>query len=279
MVYETQGKGTLALDQYDKAARMAPRNSSCRLSLAAMLASDGVADEAERHFLAAAALDTLSPAPYLGLANLYRRNGLFEQALSSLEKAVICAPYDMGLAVSLGRSCIEMGLYERAETHFRAALSVDPENASAIDGLLELRDRGVYVDVQETRDGSLETVRSRMQAAMQYLRAGDFQTSKTILDELIAEAPDNLDIVFALATWHLTAGNLEQAIEGYERCYDNNSKNPLVMNNLASAYHQTGRVEEAIAMWQRVLALDPNNIKAKSNLERALSENGEAPSE
>jgi tetratricopeptide (TPR) repeat protein len=278
-VYETQGKGTLALDQYDKAARMSPRNSLCRLSLAAMLASDGVADEAERHFLAAAALDSLSPAPYLGLANLYRRNGLYEQALSSLEKAVIRAPYDVGLAVSLGRSCIEMGLYERAEAHFRSALSVDPENASAIDGLLELRDRGVYVKVQESREGSQETVRSRMRDAMQYLRAGDLTASKTILDELTAEVPDDLDVVFALATWHLAAGNPDQAIEGYERCYENNPRNPLVMNNLATAYHQVGRVDEAISMWQRVLALDPNNIKAKSNLERALSESGEVPSE
>jgi tetratricopeptide (TPR) repeat protein len=279
VVYETQGKGTLALDQYDKATRMAPRNSSCRLSLGAMLASDGVADEAERHFLAAAALDTLSPAPYLGLANLYRRNGFLEQALSSLEKAVIRAPYDVGLAVSLGRSCIDMGLYERAEAHFRAALSVDPENGAAIDGLLELRDRGVYVEVQERPDRPRETTRARTQAAMQHLRRGNLEASKTILDELLAGDPDDLDIVFAMATWHLTAGNLEQAIEGYERCHESNTKNPLVMNNLASAYHQTGRVEEAIAMWRRLLALDPNNIKAKTNLQRALSEMNEAPSE
>ena len=146
VVYETQGKGPLALDQYDKAVRMAPRNSSCRLSLAAMLASDGVADEAQQHFLAAAELDTLSPAPYLGLANLYRRNGLLEEALSMLQEATIRAPYDVGLAVSLGRSCIDMGLYELAEAHFRAALSVDPENASAIDGLVELRD--IYMNLQ-----------------------------------------------------------------------------------------------------------------------------------
>lgn len=276
VVYNTQGRGPLALDQYDKAARMAPGNSSCRLSLAAMLASDGVADEAQRHFLAAAALDTLSPAPYLGLANLYRRNGLLEEALSMLEEAAIRAPYDVGLAVSLGRSCIDMGLYERAEAHLRAALSLDPENASAIDGLLELRDRGIYVEVQEGTAGARETVRSRMQAAMGHLRAGDMDASKAILDELIAEAPDDLDVVFALATWHLAAGNLEEAIKGYERCYESNPKNPMVINNLASAYHQTGRVEEAITMWERALALDPNNMKAKSNLERALAERDES---
>jgi tetratricopeptide (TPR) repeat protein len=279
VVYEIEGKGPLALDQYDKAVRMAPKDSSCRLSLAAMLSSDGVADEAERHFLVAAAIDTLSPSPYLGLANLYRRNGLYEQALAALRKAMERAPYDVGIAVSLGRTCIDMGLYEQAEAYFKGALSIDPENATAIDGLLELRDRGIYVDIQNEEGKPQNTVRARIQEAMERLRQGDFDASKTILDELVKEAPDNLDVAFAMATWQLQAGNLDQAIQGYERCVKENPKNPVVLNNLASAYHETGRTEEAIAMWQKVLALDPNNLKAKTNLQRALSEANKAPQE
>lgn len=272
VVFELQGKGSLALSQYDRAKAMAPRSASCRLSLGAMLASDGVADEAERQFLAAAALDTLSPMPYLGLANLYRRNGLLEQSLGSLQAAFQRAPYDVGLTISLGRSCVEMGLYEQAEMYFRSALEIDPENISAIDGLIELRERGLLVRGSQNAEGSEETVRGKIERAMDLLREGQLEESRRVLDEAVSIAPDNLDVVFADATWYLSAGEIDKAIEGYERCYEHNSRNTIVMNNLAAAYQQANRTEDAIALWNRILELDPTNAKAKANLQRARAD-------
>jgi tetratricopeptide (TPR) repeat protein len=279
VVYEIQGKGSLALSQYDRAKGMAPRNSTCRLSLAAMLASDGVADEAERQFLTAAALDTLSSMPHLGLANLYRRNGLLEQSLSSLKAALERAPYDVGLVISIGNSCVEMALYEQAEIYLRNALAMDPENISAIDGLLELRERGIHLQVSDGAQGSGESVKGRIQRVMILLRQGDMEGSRTVLDELVESAPDDLDVVFADATWHLTAGETQKAIEGYERCHEYNPRNTIVMNNLAAAYQQTGRSDEAVAMWRRILALDPSNAKARANLNRIESEKTGDPSD
>jgi tetratricopeptide (TPR) repeat protein len=279
VVYEVQGKGSIALDQFDRAVKMEPRNQTCRLSLASMLASDGVADEAERQFLVAASLDTLSPTPHLGLANLYRRNGLYEQALYSLQAAQTRAPYDVGLAVSLGRSCVEMSLYEQAEMYFRKALELNPENISAIDGLLELRDRGVNLRVSDEGEERPESVRVKIREAMALIRAGEMEGAKELLDEAEAAAPDDLDVVFAVATWHLQNGEPEEAIEGYERCLEANPKNTIVMNNLGAAYQQTGRSEEAMALWRRILSLDPANARAKANLERLESGGEQKPSE
>lgn len=277
VVYEVQGKGSIALDQFDRAVKMEPRNQTCRLSLASMLASDGVADEAERQFLVAASLDTLSPTPHLGLANLYRRNGLYEQALHSLQVAQARAPYDVGLAVSLGRSCVEMSLYEQAEVYFRKALELNPENISAIDGLLELRDRGVNLRVSDEGEERPESVRAKIREAMALIRAGEMEGAKELLDEAETAAPDDLDVVFAVATWHLQNGEPEEAIEGYERCLEANPNNTIVMNNLGAAYQQTGRSEEAMALWRRILSLDPANARAKANLER-LESGGEQKS-
>ncbi len=268
VVYEVKGKGSIALDQFDRAVRMEPRNKACRLSLASMLASDGVADEAERQFLVAASLDSLSPTPYLGLANLYRRNGLYEQSLRSLQAAQARAPYDVGLAISLGRSCIEMGLYEQAEMYFRRILELDPENISAIDGLLELRDRGIDLRVSDDGKERPESVKAKIREAMALIRAGDIEGAKKLIDEVEAAAPDDLDVVFAVATWHLWAGEPEEAIEGYEKCLEDNPNNTIVMNNLAAAYQQTGRNEEAVGLWRKILSLDPANAKAKANLDR-----------
>ena len=276
VINETQGKGSIALDLYDRATKISPKSPACRLSLAAMLASDGVAEEAERQFLTAAALDTLSPTPHLGLANLYRRNGLNEQSLNSLQAALERAPYDVGLRISMGRSCVDMGLFEDAEMYFREALQVDPENIAAIDGLLELRDRGVHLQVAEDGEGAPETAKGKISQAMALLRQGSMEEAKMLLDEAAESAPDDLDVVFAMATWYLAAGDLDKAIEGYERCLQSNPKNTIVMNNLAAAYHESGRTEEAAALWRRILVLDPSNAKAKANLQRVESEQGAA---
>jgi tetratricopeptide (TPR) repeat protein len=271
-VYEAQGKGSIALDLYDKAAKAAPKSAACRLSLAAMLASDGVAGEAEKQFLTAAALDTLNPMPYVGLANLYRKNGLYEQSLRSLQSALERAPFDPGLRISLGRSCVDMGLYELAEKYFREVLETDPENVAAIDGLLELRDRGVNLEVREREAGRPSTVREKIRLAMSLLRQGEMDSSRVLLDEAALSEPENLDIVFASATWYLTAGDYEKAIEGYEKCLAKNPKNVIVMNNLAAAYHDAGRVDQALDMWRRILTIDPTNAKAKSNIQTVESE-------
>jgi len=268
-VYEAQGRGSLALSQYDKAKRMAPSNALCRLSLAAMLASDGVAADAEKEFLIAAALDSLSPAPHLGLANLYRRNGMSERALVSLRQALRRAPYDVGLLVSLGRNCVDMGLYEQAEAYFRRVLELDPENVSAIDGLLELRDRGVILKVDRGESRGGRDVKSKIESAMALLRRGYMDSSRAVLDEALEMAPDDLNVVFADATWRLAAGQPEKAIAGYEKCFEENPKNTIVMNNLAAAYQQVGRTEEAMELWRRILKVDPANAKARANLERA----------
>jgi tetratricopeptide (TPR) repeat protein len=274
--YEAQGKGSIALDLYDRAAKAAPKSAACHLSLAAMLASDGVAGEAEKQFLTAAALDTLNPVPYVGLANLYRRNGLYEQSLHSLQAALERAPHDTGLRISMGKSCIEMGLYERAERYFREVLETNPDDVSAIDGLLELRDRGINLEVHEREGGRPSTVRGMIRQAMSLLRQGKMDSSRVLLDEAARSEPENLDVVFASSTWYLAIGDYGKAIEGYEKCLEANPRNVIVMNNLAAAYHEAGRVDEALDMWRRILTVDPANAKAKSNIEAVESERADS---
>ncbi len=274
VVYEAQGKGSIALSEYDRAVKLDPKDAAGRLSIAAMLASDGVADEAEKHFLVAAALDTLSPRPHVGLANLYRRNGLYEQALYSLQAARAKAPHDLGLLISLGRNCVDMGLYEQAEMYFKEALRMDPENIAAIDGLLELKDRGVMLKVGE-EEGDPATTKDKIRRAIELLRQGDMETSRALLDQAEEAAPDDINVTFAGATWHLANGDFESAIDGYEKCLEANPKNVIVMNNLAAAYKETGRVDEAVALWKKILSVDPSNLKAKSNLRRTERQRSE----
>ena len=111
------------------------------------------------------------------------------------------------------------------------------------------------------------------------VNGGDMDGARQVLDEALESAPDNLDVTFADATWYLAAGELDKAIEGYEKCYDTNRRNTIVMNNLAAAYMQTGRTDEAVALWRRILELEPSNAKARSNLRRHESETAGTPSE
>jgi tetratricopeptide (TPR) repeat protein len=272
LVYEIQGNASAAFQEYGKAVRLAPDDPLSHIALGGMLVNDGILDQAERHYARAAILDTLSATPFQGLATVYMGMGKPEAALSALEQALIKAPYHVGAACVLGDLCIELGLYEQAEDYFRFVQSLDPGNIRAIDGLLDLRDRGIHVRMKGSEAGLEATLKGELAEAMEYLRRGDMDASKALLDEARRKAPDDINVVYAYSTWNLVAGNTEEAIAGYEKCLERNPRNTVVLNNLAGAYHAVGRVDEAIASWRRLLELDPQNAKARANLDRALAE-------
>lgn len=67
-------------------------------------------------------------------------------------------------------------------------------------------------------------------------------------------------------------GNYVQAEENYRKILDIDPKHVVALNNLALIHYQTGRGNEAIALWQMVITIKPTFADAYNNLGNAFKD-------
>jgi len=99
-------------------------------------------------------LDPASIA-FAALAEEYRRNGQFEDAVAACEAGLQRHPAYISARVTLGRSLLELGRFEDARHELELVLRTAPENLAAIRALAEIHDRvGDYSDTQFAIDAA-----------------------------------------------------------------------------------------------------------------------------
>ena len=69
-------------------------------------------------------------------------------------------------------------------------------------------------------------------------------------------------------------GQLEEAVDAYERAVRLRPHFPRALNNLGNALQRLGRVDEAIGAYRKALALEPEEADACNNLANALKDAG-----
>lgn len=74
--------------------------------------------------------------------------------------------------------------------------------------------------------------------------------------------------IFSLGSINLALEELDEAVYWFEKLYEKNKKDALVLNNLGAAYAGKKRLAEAKQLWKRALEIEPNLEPAKRNLEK-----------
>ena len=101
-----KGMFTEALDHYQRAADLDPDNS-----------------------VRATRLDLLKSTAHYNLGTLYGRQGLLDEAIVELKKALALNPFDAQAYENLGVALMENRLYSDAETQFKKAITLQPKKA------------------------------------------------------------------------------------------------------------------------------------------------------
>jgi tetratricopeptide (TPR) repeat protein len=78
---------------------------------------------------------------FAALAEEYRRNGRYEDAIATCQAGLQRHPAYLSARVTLGRALLEMGRYEDARDELEHVLRLAPENLAAIRGLAEIHAR------------------------------------------------------------------------------------------------------------------------------------------
>jgi tetratricopeptide (TPR) repeat protein len=132
------GDASGALIALRRAAEINPRASSTRLNLAQVLRDAGLLVEAETELRQIADEFPDDPSPLEALFDLVQSQGGGGDCEQVLERALERNPRNIDIAIALGRQRLLRFDAAQAEHAFRRALELEPMNASAYLGLLDV---------------------------------------------------------------------------------------------------------------------------------------------
>ncbi len=183
------------------------------------------------------------------LGSACRMNGDSAEAVTSLEKAVACAPHRIELKAEYAIALAE------AEQH--------QEALDLLDGLLpalQAQDQDAAIVYAALGDACLAL--NRYEEAVDHYRTG------------LEKEPNNATASVNLATALQKLDRLEEAIEAYETAVREEPDNLLALNNLGIALHDAGRDDDALPLLQCACALAPDDPGVRTDLAAVLHRSG-----
>jgi tetratricopeptide (TPR) repeat protein len=126
---------TTAMRIVDREVARAPHDMDVRSWRARVLTWSGSLDEAEREYREILVAVPGDPDNWMGIANVYSRQGRTEEALRALDRAVELDPKRADLRIARARALRATDQQREAKREFQNALDLDPTSAEARGGL------------------------------------------------------------------------------------------------------------------------------------------------
>lgn len=183
------------------------------------------------------------------LGSACRMNGDSAEAVTSLEKAVACAPHRVELKAEYAIALAE------AEQH--------QEALDLLDGLLPaLQAQNQDAAIVYAAMGDACLALNRYEEAVDHYRTG------------LEKEPNNATASVNLAAALQRLNRLDEAIQAYETAVREEPDNLLALNNLGIALHDAGRDDDALPLLQCACALAPDDPGVRTDLAAVLHRSG-----
>ena len=148
--FAVQGRLTEAAEQFDTALRLNPRQAEAHTGLGLLLARQGRLGEAADHFRRALASNARDAQAHTNLGLILKKWGQGRQAAAHFEQAVQIDPRSQQAQQQWGLALAEQGKLAEATTHLREAVRIDPRSSDAHRTLGEiLLRRGQTLEAEE----------------------------------------------------------------------------------------------------------------------------------
>ncbi|MBF0153501.1 MAG: tetratricopeptide repeat protein [Magnetococcales bacterium] len=233
-----KGHSEEAIPFFEQFLLLQPASVPIRFLLANTLLGHHRLEDATRHFQEVLHLDPTHAAATYHLGLALQGQGNLTAAITAFRRALTLPEADRGhILASLGAAYRSNGDLAEAETCYRAALDLEPDNHPLRNSLgLLLQERG---QARQAID------------AFQTILAAQPRTVMTW---------NNLGILFR------KEGALDMAETCYRTALEIDPDFFEAWNNLAIVLGDMGYVEEAVAAYRKALAINPTSAKTHSNL-------------
>jgi tetratricopeptide (TPR) repeat protein len=188
----------------------------------------------------------------------------FGAAIERFERALIEYPSEYEIAFFLGVARRRAGLEEEAMDAFR---SIPPEHKHFAEARTQIaaiyERRGEYQRAREEVDRAIQVEPTRplqLYSASLRSKAGDLEGAIAFLEGLVAEEPENDELIYNLGVVYGEADQTDRAIEYMLRALELNPENASALNYIGYTWAERGeKLDEAEEMIQRAIALRPED--------------------
>jgi tetratricopeptide (TPR) repeat protein len=271
-------------DHYLELAKQhAPNNPEVQRSLA------GFYRETENYSAAIASLKSIrnpNPEVKAELAYTYQLDGKQDEAAKLYAQAANAAPSDLGLQLSAAQAEVAAGSIEHAKPFLERAAGIDPENyrLHAVRGeiarLQEHNDdatreyNAALAHLPETpAEGPLYGIQLHMNLVELYKSLNDetaaqqnLEVAQKQISALDEQGAGRAQFLRLRALVKLNTGDLDGAGNDIKEALAINSQDPNSLQLDGDLLVKLGRPEEAIAVYKKILAVDPVNRFALTSL-------------
>lgn len=196
-------------------------------------------------------------------------------SILSLEDAVKTNPTFDNL-VNLSMAYTNNNMPGKSIEHLKRAIEINPAGAVAYNNL------GVaytlLMQFQNGIDACTKAIEldSTFQLAKNNLNWATDERNKVLatIQEQENSPSDKRDVAFGIEYGlnYFKVGNYTKSIEIWNYYAEKDLKNTSLLNNIGTAFMMKNQVDDAMAIFKRVLTIEPDNQLAKNNLTWALAE-------
>jgi tetratricopeptide (TPR) repeat protein len=218
-------------------------------------------------------------ATLVALADAQMAEDDLEGAIATLEEVEKRYPDDARSAVRLGFLLYEAQRFEEAESRFERALLSFPDEHEITFFLGVVRRRlgeeqkalAAFASIPEDHKHFAE---ARTQMAAIYEKRGDYEAARAEVARAMAVEPSR-PLELYNAQLLAKEGDVEGAVAYLDGLLAQRPDDDEVIYNLGVVYGESGQTDQAIAMMQRALELNPSNASALNYIGYTLAERGE----
>ncbi len=311
LAWQAAGQPDSAQACFERAIRLAPGRAPGHLNLAVLLMHRGATGRAQTEFADAVQAEPGNPLLYWNFAAALADVGKLDAARAELERALALDPQCGPAHAEMGRVEVLSGQTAAALEHFARAesLGVKSATANANYGSALLRaGRLEEAEAHLVRATQQDSTRASTwnQLGVVRMRRGELEAAVPPLQRARALAPQDEDVRFNLGSallrlerYHDAAvvlgnppparpdlkaalgmarrgeGRRDEALALLREASAAAPRDVVILNNYGVVLAEAGDTSGALAVWRRVLDIEPGNRTAKDNL---AARGGAAPS-
>jgi tetratricopeptide (TPR) repeat protein len=193
---------------------------------------------------------------------------------------IICEkdPKDFDSEITLGRLYKVSNESQAAETAFKKALEISPDNEDAMTGLAMVYgdegDTKRSADLLEKLTAKNPSPRSFAALAYSYEQLHDYPLAAATLRRALALDPSNQDYKLNLAQDLAQAEQYDEALKVYQEVADANPRDPMPLLRMAQVYRQQKKFDLAGQNIDKAREIDPDNLEIKMDESYLQEEEG-----